>query len=255
MNFVFEDKKMANLSTLFQLPYSEARIRTFYYTAGNGELCAVIKQMRKKENTPICVYLDAPPDNEKCSEVYEELRELTEEEEYSIIVLPIPCVEYFFIRSVQDFPVFQDSECVQICANLGYYRDSKFFLENRQLHIRTFEQYCKKVLRYNVIPCLTRLQGLGKLNEGFFKHDCLYPIGEEKNRFTLLEKALRYIRQFPYVPSLETSQESARSDMTTGLWEIHRQLVKQHNQAVQEYRKRLSDPILIERCIEYKAIK
>lgn len=150
MIFVFENKKDDLLSVLFRASYSNC---SFIYANGCGNLESCVEDNLSKSDDSILVFLDTIPDNKNTVNIYKNLRRLSRKNDFRIVVMPIVCAEYYFIRSLRR-EYFIDDTGVDICINKMFWKNSALVSDSDRKFVKNFEKYCKLILFKSVKDCI-----------------------------------------------------------------------------------------------------
>lgn len=237
MSWLFEDSGEDRFSSLFKQEYSSDKIKDFIYLKGITNAEEIVRNLLISTNGTYILYMDIVPDNKEVVRVYADLRLLSIEYNYRLIVIPIPCMEYQFIST---FPyLIKDKEILQRCLNKDPYYDLKQkFSEPNE--IKTFEKFCKHILIdfTKDCACTATVKQYGGLNPAynrFFKGNCPCELAEKECRkLTCVDKASLFLQKMPCIPSsieLFDSVKLSKQD----LWELHNKCVLDTNIMIEKY--------------------
>lgn len=256
LEYIFEDKEGSFLDRLFKSVYPSDVYGHIYFTNNNSN--AQIKANKlASAGLDVTIFLDMVPGNVQILEVYEKIKESSIENNFRINVVPIFCSEYLIIKAFSDLDVFTSEDDVELCLNKINYLDSELYkIEGRVSKYKTFEKFCKLILRYDTIPCLTSskkicIENVGfiknSLNQRFLFEDCLF--SQDESVLTANDKAIRVLKSLPAIPSGNSivKTEEVRDD-----WILHRQLIDELNEFVKQVKCRES---LVDSCEEFMYIK
>lgn len=220
MKVIFEDHKNALLSRLFRECYPDSVKSNFIYAKGSGNILSEIKKISPNEN--IYIYIDSIPGNESIRKVWNYIA-VEARQRGNIIMFPIVCSEYYFLKAFGD----RSDKDINICVNKGNYFNSTAYLTDRK-ECRNFEKFCKYLTRHNLKDCMS-LDSRSDLYEVFYTQDCLCKDSENACiSMTLLEKSVRLIAQYECVPT--GSNQSVKTNLSNSkIIDIHRDMVTEFN--------------------------
>lgn len=233
MIFVFEDLRNDLLSRLFISAYNE---ESFIYTEGAGNLVNTVSKLLLENSEPIVVYIDTIPDNRETVRVYNNLRVLSKKNDFRVIVFPIVCAEYYFIKSLPEY-VFLSLSSVNKCKNKEFWGNSDLVeSEADKKFVKNFEKYCKLILLKNVFDCVKHTRN-SELYGYYYTKDCWCGLMKDACKpERLLNKSLNYVYQYPVYPS-KNFKGSGKTISLDDAWLIHRTLVDEFNAMVNLYQK------------------
>lgn len=234
MIYVFEDLKGDLLSELFMQSYDDC---SFVYAEGAGNLMNIVSKLLTDTSEMVAVYLDVVPDNRETVRIYNNLKQLSIKNGLRVIVFPIACTEYYFIKSLPEH-LFKSKECVRICLDRGYWKDSDLIeTEEDTKFVKNFEKFCKLILLKNVASCVQHTR-TSALYGYYYKKRCLCENSEDEcSPQTILDKSLKYVQQYPFIPSLNFKGDIVDTSVETA-WFIHKKLIDDFNKMVGLYKQR-----------------
>ena len=233
MIFVFEDMESDLLSKLFMSAYSK---NSFIYANGNGNIINRVTDLLENSGDIIIVYLDTIPDNKDTIDIYSNLKRLSRKNDFRIIVMPIVCAEYYFIKSLPDFS-FVSHLGLDVCRNKSYWKDSSLVEDSDRKFTRNFEKFCKLILLKCVKNCIRRSRYDNNLYGFYYTLDCFCSKSEDNcKEINIVDKAISYVKQYPIVPNNNFLGEHNFLSFDD-FWEVHRTLVDDFNCMVDTYRK------------------
>lgn len=216
MKVIFEDDGNDLLSKLFRYAYKDTS--NFIYVHGNSNIISAVNNLAVKEH--VYVYIDSVPANTNIKGIYKNLVSLANHRG-NMLIFPIVCSEYYFIKA---FGNIQDSD-INVCISKGNYFNTGAF-HNDRVYCRTFEKYCKYLIRHNVMNCMSHDVRNPEYGT-FYTKDCLCKYSEVACRqMSLIEKSVTYISQYDCVPSGSTG--SIKTPVNN-LYDIHVKLVDEFN--------------------------
>lgn len=258
MNFIFEDKKTADLSILFRSIYPKNIREKFVYTGSNRYICSTIKKMIKSPKDSeeysknYIVFLDIIPDNETTISVYKSISALSRtylERGYKIIVIPIVCAEYYAIQMIHKLRLFEmNSALYHDCVEKRFWKNS-YIVEKipckKRDRYKNFEKYCKAILEYGgPVRCITpsdqkETEEKNKDKGAFYRNDCKLQCKDilnlKKHKCIDIptdKKAEMLLFNYPIVPAgIEIKYE----DITRTTYSNFEEIVKIHEQLVKEF--------------------
>lgn len=226
----------------------------FIYAEGNSKLFGLIswlngQQEYKGQN--VYVYIDVQPDNNETRNFYNKLIKFKNEFQ-TYIVLPIPCREYYYIKTLRG----QKVETSKILQNTVLNRDVQYndiqmqYIGKRCIN---FENFCKQVQYYAFQRC-TQIKGIGN----YFYTDCICSNTDgikqvsgqssDVQQCSLSEKVDdklgKYIQSYCCVPS-RNRLVSLHSMTVDEVWEMQRQLVDDYNDMVNRFLKTVDNSDLL----------
>lgn len=249
MSWMFEDKRTSRLSELFTHLYSESVHLQFDFTGGiDNAMTKLLNEVPTSTDTYILV-MDIIPDNPHLYHIYDRLAELSKMNNYRLLIIPIVCAEYNFIKSIADLDLITDQEILYCCLDKQpYYKYLNKFSHPRD--VRTFEKFCKHILIDFAKDCVTtsRTDGKDWINPkfGFFcTKDC--PCDKAEGNCKSLSqntKALNYLRQFPCIPGRSLLITSDKLDESE-LWDLHREGINEVNKMIDTFDAEQNKPFII----------
>ena len=229
MKYFFEDREGSALSVFLRIPYGQRE--DIVFTAGSGNLETYVgKHLENQENTAV-VYLDTVPNNLSTADIYRELATLSRATNYRCVVIPIVCVEYYFLRSLVGSTVIKDKSLVNLCVSKNYYLGESSLKKHSLKSYDTFERFCKMVCEYSLYRCAS-IRRSGKLSESHhYTNDACPCHGKDtvcvEPDKSLLEKASKFVSMFPCIPCGGAVKRRV-ADLEEA-WNAHRLLVKEFN--------------------------
>lgn len=240
MIFVFEDDRSDVLCRIFHVGYSTIRANEFIYDEGNGNIKNTVVRLLTETKEKIVVFLDMSPGNREIVNIYHYLKMLSRREEWRLIVLPVMCREYYFIRSLINEPVFESRAGIEACVNKQPYFDSELIeTDADRKFCRNFEKFCKLILIKNVIDCVRHSRNMEKSNRlygYYYEKDCVCPERKPScKEKLLLEKSRSFLKEFPCVPDGSLFEDVVVCNAET-IWMVHRRLVTEFNEMVMRFK-------------------
>lgn len=242
MIFVFEDNENDLLSRLFKAAYPSEKADNFVFVKGNGEFKRKVQELLENREDRIAVFMDVIPDNIFTAQLYDILRNISKRNNDRVIVFPLVCSEYYFVKSIVKYPsLFKTFQGVDFCVNKKFYANSPLLNDDKSIAFaKNFEKYCKLVLlKHNiVIDCIRHSRGEHNENyrygDYYFK-DCLCEHCDDTcSNKSLIQKSLDYVAEFPCVPS-GTLVKIGRDLDLNDLWAIHKRLVVEYNEMCEQF--------------------
>ena len=226
----------------------------FIYAEGNSKLFGLIswlngQQEYKGQN--VYVYIDVQPDNNETRNFYNKLIKFKNEFQ-TYIVLPIPCREYYYIKTLHG----QKVETSKILQDTVLNRDVQYnniqmqYIGKRCIN---FENFCKQVQYYAFQRC-TQIKGI----DNYFYTDCICSntdgikqVSGQSNdvqQCSLSEKVDdklgKYIQSYCCVPS-RNRLVYLHSMTVDEVWEMQRRLVDDYNAMVNRFLKTVDSSDLL----------
>lgn len=204
--------------------------------------------LQNKTSEDIVIYLDLVPDNNHTREMYLKICKEYKPKFKRLIVLPIPCIEYYYISAVQRQEKFRlNDDAVKIAIERGWHKDQslKRTIEERQKYW-SFEKFCKLVMQRAIIICLHNWTK-NTHNIEYFQvscADCLRKpclcTNRERPQFQINSKKKNFIHSFPCVPAGSNFYEPERLMNWEQLVSVHRKLVGNYNLMCDRYNKKMA---------------
>lgn len=241
MKYLFEDKHDDLLSILFRASYPNEVIDNFIYCNGNGEVIDTTNRILANSEEMVACYLDAVPGNFHIRNIYKELRRISIKNNYRVIVFPIICSEYYFIKSLIDYTNYFDTanKDIKICINKGNFTESDIYRDPIKGKIcRNFEKFCKIILMNATMDCIKHSRGEDGSNKqygSYYSKDCLCSLNSIKcKEMSLAEKSANLLSEYYCVPagSIMTIKNMLN---TVDMWKVHRKLVDEFNSFSDSY--------------------
>ena len=226
MIFVFEDNGNSVFSKLFRSCYKIEFSSDFIYSESICKAHVLVTNLLEHTSDNILLFMDLVPDNIELRRLYLKLRILSIKNNYRLIIIPIPCVEYEFIKSVSDLV---DNEYVSTCVNYEPY----FHLINKfkePSRIKSFEKFCKNVVKEKLLKCMSTNTDVNP-KYTYYSEDCKV--------LTLLEKSNEFVKQFPLFPRNSSIEDKVSLDYEE-VWDIHRYCINEYNKAVNMFNARMN---------------
>lgn len=254
MVFVFEDKREKGIPTLFRRGYPDYISDAFIYSGGNGNLKnKVIKALSNKTNI-VCVFMDLVPDNINTHEIFRSLMEIENGsgvEKYSgiganrLVVIPIPCIEYYYIKSLEYTNLNVHPESVKLCISMmPYINDSLIRSTQDRDRCKSFEKYCKFIVDRAFKNCVKdkhRLSTGENIKELYAFSECICKTelaSNECKTASLIDKAINLLKEMPVIPAGSLAPDNMKEKITLDrAKEISREAVSTLNVIIKEYKK------------------
>lgn len=163
----------------------------------------------------IIIFIDVVPDNANTLRNYEEvITYLSKTKDKEVIVVPIPCIEYYAIKGFAP-----DSKDKEIIVNRLHYRDTNIAINNLSKKTATFEKFCKAAMsilvsdkyygvvsidefNINICDCLLLLKQLPLfcklevVDADVIKADVMHIV--QKQHELLIDQYVRYSKDLSY---------------------------------------------------------
>ncbi len=232
MIYVFEDDERDPLPQLFIKAYDKRLSDKFIYTRGNGNVYNKVETLLLSTDDTIVVYLDTVPGNLDTRRIYTKLSNLSVRNGNRVIVLPVICSEYYFIKSVEYENVITSQDDLRICIDRKPYFISQLLNgESEKKYCSSYEKYCKLILKKAAIDCIRNSRDNGKnvYFRWYYNQDCKcgMPFEDCKDK-QLAVKSMDFLNSFPCVP-VGSAAMNGKVWTLDELWNIHRNLVNEHN--------------------------
>lgn len=231
MKYIFEDGKEDAISKLFESLYSEDIVSNFIYTNGNGRINQELDLI--PENEDVSVFMDLMPDNRDTARIYMKLAQYKKKFK-TFIVYPIPCREYYYIKSLYNTQAMNRgyADSIKRCLDIEYYTKSDILsTEQDRKAARNFEKFCKIVAIKGFIDC-AKLSGQCIR---YFNNDCICSNTNEcMQNITIYDKLESFLAAYPCIPH-GSEIKSAIPISLEDCVNIHMVLVDTYNKACDEF--------------------
>lgn len=226
IRFLTEDKSDYPLVYLFNKAYGDD---VLYCSDSNTRLYKKAKSLAK-DGSQVIVYMDMVPDNEFLVGLYRRVFSLYSKDNLDVVIMPIVCAEYLFIRSVVGVAgTVSSTVCLdEILIKSPTYRSSALAASHIDDEHFNFEKFCKAFCKecLSLDCCAIDLSNSDVCHERrYFKGDCL--CSSCQTRMSLRDKSIRFLGEYPVVPS------AGRFDVGEISWgtviDISRSLVDEYN--------------------------
>ena len=97
MKYIFADNGKDVFSTLFRYSYSKNVSSKFIYAKGAPKIESLAEPLLMIGEYVI-VFMDLVPDNKELFRIYDKPCRLSKVYAYRLVVIPIPCIEYEFMK-------------------------------------------------------------------------------------------------------------------------------------------------------------
>lgn len=255
MIFIFEDHPNAITSKFFKQAYPDEISKNFKYAEGNTNIKQEIVSSLSTTLDEIIVFLDMIPGNSDIILEYKQLKKLSLQNQYRIIIMPIVCSEFYLIQYLNEANLITDKTGVDTALKKQFYKNSPLIKKHLQYKCNNFEHFCKIIVRENIKFCASLSTTIAKnYYNWFYTQDCLCKVKENSCITTVdkINKSIDFISKYPCVPS---GSYAKRFELLTvnQIWDKHRKLVNEFNDMVNNYK--LADPSNAKKYISIKEIK
>lgn len=229
IKYFFEDREGSALSDFFCVSYENRE--NIVFTSGSGNLLPCAAEHLKEPENIAFVYLDTVPNNPCTERIYNDLALLSKATGYRCVVLPIVCVEYYFLKSLVGSDVIKDKYLVDLCISKRYYLNQSLLKPHSPDSYNTFERFCKMLCEYSLYRCAS-IRRRGKLRSSHHYTVDRCPCTEkdpsciERDK-SLLDKSIKFVSMFPYIPRGSAIRRRVAS--LKEAWYVHRLAVKEFN--------------------------
>lgn len=242
--YIFEDNPDKGISKLFKLAYPESVANRIIFAKGRGNLEHQARKYLKDTTNKVVVFVDLVPDNPSTAYTVKILLRLYKEKKYTnrIVVIPIPCMEYFLIKSLSNSALVVKRQSIQVCIELEDYRNDSILSNRIASGVGiSFEKYCKLLVNSAFKQCVKdkhKVDGV-TYKELYVTTDCECdtPIKDSVCGEASLEgKAHSLIQQFPVFPCGSTLHIKLSSYKIFEALTKSRELIDNYNDWVDNYR-------------------
>lgn len=251
MTYIFEDTADELMCQIFNMAYDDDVKEHFLYTNSSGKIEKALKKLIDEKEDTVFIYLDVQPDNRLTVIEYSHLiREYQDKFKY-FMIFPIPCREYYYIKSLQDTNRVRHQDWVNTVLNREWFRNSQM-LNNDQIRqaCRNFENFCKQVQKRAFTRCTNNI---------YWSEDCLCTKAKASEQFksindcqqnTLGDKVSHYVEQFICFPAGSKVKNHCRLDWGQ-IKRINHMLVDDYTKQMELYKKMNTDETCEYYDIEY----
>lgn len=218
---------------------SELNDERFIYTEGNGNIYDIADKLLSNPddgNERVVIYYDMVPGVRDEKTIYYKFKNLVHKYADKVIVLPIPCSEYYIIKAFKDAGILKSGVDVQPCIDRQWYGNSSLL---GQKTARNFEKFCKHIIRECFIECASSdsrdTGSWPEKNKIFYRDNCKcgFSISTCQD-MSLILKAAKLLASYPCVPAgCKVGTYSANGvlvkQIVNDLIQIHKALVKSYN--------------------------
>ena len=196
------------------------------------------------------------PGNRNIRTIYKRLRELSIVNNYRIVVIGIPCAEYYVIKMLyQHKELVKDSHSIEECINFVYYANASVITtQEDRVFCKNFEKLCKLILRKCFVECVINSMTLSENSGKYYLGNCKCALGGTNcsNR-TLDRKSFELLCEYPCVPSNSNVSDGNKRELSLDeIWDIHRESIKNYNRLVDKYKAEAGESIDDENNKYYK---
>lgn len=248
--YIFEDDERDDIQKLFYFPYLKnaklVKISPDHFllelnnhdilrwACGASNIKPIIETLSK--DTEIFIFMDLVPDNSSTATLYRDIGNLRKSG-YNVIVFPIPCAEYYMIKTLCDLQIQCLTPDIDVVLHREVYYDSSLFKASGR--ITTFEQYCKAVLRNMDMICTRKSNDEDReqnnLKGRFYRDNCR--CADCTFRYPLKKKAEELLHRYPCIPLgaymiYHVTRKLSREELIA----LHKKLVTEYNSAVDRYK-------------------
>lgn len=226
VKYFFEDNAVAALSTFFSEAYPNSR--DLVYVGGDANIYTAVESfLREGRDNFAVVYLDLVPDNMVLRMVYSDLSDLSKDLDYRCIVFPIVCAEYYYIKHLLKYGVCKDVTVLAPSISQRSYPSKEWLSVHNPKSYSNYEHLCKLYAERFVNPCAS-IPRTGRVKQAhrYTTGSCLCD-DCNKLRTALEQKALEYVKEFPYPPY--NPKLGMRKATEEERWEAHRKCVAAFN--------------------------
>lgn len=224
MRYLFEDGDDSILLNFLRKGYIDPSIIKGTY--GVGQIKNYIEDIGKEEQ--IFIFMDLVPDNPITYSEYIKLVTMRNNG-YNIMVFPVPCTEYFFIKAFDDTHILKHSRITELALKRGVITNTEVDGEKR----KNYEKFCKAILHGLVLDCAA-LDNKSERFRLYYEKDCAcdksYSHCADE---TLVDKAKNVLKEYPCIPAGSKYETHKLSFSECVL--IHRKLIDEYNEAVERY--------------------
>lgn len=222
---IFEDHENDVLSKLFRACYTTDDLSEFVYARGNGNLYSKAEYVLKSTDNNVYLFMDAVPENDAIKRIYEKLKKLSRNYNDRLVIFPIVCAEYYFIKAFYKYKYLSvmDFEWNDYLSKEDY-REFSFIESEEDKEFATNFEHASKLLISKVFRvCISNKNSVNS----FYDNSC--------EDMDITCKSRMYTLQYPCRPFNKNYDKSVVSKER--IVEIHRQLVLEFNEFADKYNK------------------
>lgn len=230
--YLFEDR-ICNRHTLFimsKYTYNEHTVIHFADDGVSTLLSYIELLINNYGNINIIVFMDLPMYNQISVSHYNTIRYRAKDYIGNIIVIPFPCLEYYFIKAYSSIGLGTDSEAIDCVLNFTDYKHTDMYLNKIKSakQKKTWEKFSKMVLRLGFQECFDNKSSNGEIF--FFSNDCkccsLCNLSYEEKVYLLF----KHFECMPYGSLIKEMNACSLSEVYT----IHKRMVDRYNNIVRD---------------------
>lgn len=204
MDYIFEDKRSSKISGLLRKAYPDSVSSHFFYSNGSGNLINEARKRLRSGAESVGLFVDFVVDNEYTWQTINKIFAAEKEESLlrgNLVVVPIPCIEYFYIKSLAKTNLARHTSSIETCLEFKpYIRDPLVVNMSAENRCRTHEKFCKFILNYAFYPCV---RDNNDKNSLYAVADCLCSTEIQNDSCkveSLADKALRLASSMRLIP-------------------------------------------------------
>ena len=233
MMYLFEDASDADLSKFFLVSYASEAAQSIFFSGGNGNLCSVAKKLlNAHKSESLVVYMDLVPNNQNVTTVYDSLRVLCKNYLDRMVIIPLVCAEYYYLRSLPCSSLALDMELYKHCVDKLPYWDLPQLKNgvHKQKSYASFEKLCKLICdSYLSKCCQIPRRGRIKGSHIYTVKQCKCDAALKECRpMSVLEKSRRLLSQYPCVP-LDSKHTVSKTFSFDDAKKLHVKLIREFN--------------------------
>lgn len=198
IKFIIEDAESSPFVKMFNSAYPEDVL----YCSSSNTLLVDDARRLAADGSHVIVYMDLVPDNPELYTTYRRLLLLYAKEKLDVVVIPIVCSEYLFIKSIVDVDgtIYSNNGLDVILSKSVDYKSSNLALAHSKKRSSNFEKFCKLFcdVCLNKLCCSVSSNKSG-LSKPYFSGDC--HCDSCTTRLSMFDKSELLHRQFPLVPA------------------------------------------------------
>ena len=162
--------------------------------------------MKHDKKEKVVVFIDCSPGNMQIKGIYDNLNRLINRYDRRMFIVPIPCIEYYFICAIQDSNVVVDSLGIKECVGKADYFNMSELLGQivpSGKRCSTFEKFCKFTIAHAVMNCAKSTEKNDLAYGIYGRVDCNSECNAHKaccTDKTLEMKSQELLAQYPCVP-------------------------------------------------------
>ena len=170
MEYIFEDKYDKGIPFLYRQGYDENMLRHFHFVGGSGNIQREVSKCIHNGAEEIFIQYDLVLNNIDTWIKFNKLVDCIntfKNWHNKVVIYPIPCIEYYMIKSLHGSKIEIHPKSVEACLILqNYFEDRLIKTFGAHKRVSTHERFCKFILDKAFLKCI------GGKEEVYETHPC-----------------------------------------------------------------------------------